>query len=39
VHMITGSVSAAQNIIKCIRRVGLEVDDIVLEQLASVSQC
>jgi cell division protein FtsA len=35
VHMITGSVSAAQNIIKCIRRVGLEVDDIVLEQLAS----
>jgi cell division protein FtsA len=35
VHMVTGSVSAAQNIIKCIRRVGLEVDDIVLEQLAS----
>lgn len=35
VHMVTGSVSAAQNIIKCIRRCGLEVDDIVLEQLAS----
>jgi cell division protein FtsA len=35
VHMISGSVSAAQNIIKCIRRVGLEVDDIILEQLAS----
>ncbi len=37
VHMVTGSVSAAQNIIKCIRRCGLEVDDIVLEQLASCS--
>ncbi len=35
VHMVTGSVSAAQNIIKCIRRCGLEVNDIVLEQLAS----
>ena len=35
VHMVTGSVSAAQNIIKCIRRCGLEVDDIILEQLAS----
>ncbi len=35
VHMVTGSVSAAQNIVKCIRRCGLEVDDIVLEQLAS----
>ena len=35
VHMVTGSVSAAQNIIKCIRRCGLEVEDIVLEQLAS----
>ena len=35
VHMVTGSVSAAQNIVKCIRRCGLEVDDIILEQLAS----
>ncbi|MCK5898688.1 MAG: cell division protein FtsA [Methylococcales bacterium] len=35
VHMVTGSESAAQNIIKCIRRCGLNVDDIVLEQLAS----
>ncbi len=35
VHMVTGSVSAAQNIIKCIRRCDLEVEDIVLEQLAS----
>src|SRR5690606_17346268 len=35
VHIITGAVSAAQNIVKCIRRCGLEVDDIILEQLAS----
>lgn len=35
VHMITGAVSAAQNIIKCVRRCGLEVNDIILEQLAS----
>ena len=35
VHMVTGSVSASQNIIKCIRRCGLEVEDFVLEQLAS----
>ena len=35
VHMVTGAVSAAQNIIKCVRHCGLEVDDIVLEQLAS----
>jgi len=35
VHIITGAVSAAQNIIKCVRRCGLEVDDVILEQLAS----
>jgi cell division protein FtsA len=35
VHMVTASVSASQNIIKCIRRCGLEVEDLVLEQLAS----
>lgn len=35
VHMVTGSVSAAQNITKCVRRCGLETDDIILEQLAS----
>ncbi|OGT15492.1 MAG: cell division protein FtsA [Gammaproteobacteria bacterium RIFCSPLOWO2_02_FULL_38_11] len=35
VHMVTGAVSAAQNIIKCVRRCGLEVADIILEQLAS----
>jgi len=37
VHMVTSSVSAEQNIVKCIRRCGLEVDEIVLEQLASCS--
>ena len=35
VHIITGALSAAQNIDKCIRRCGLEVDDLILEQLAS----
>lgn len=35
VHMVTGAVSAVQNIIKCVRRCGLEVDDFILEQLAS----
>ena len=35
VHIVTGAVSAAQNIVKCIRRCGLEVEDIILEQLAS----
>lgn len=35
VHLVTGAVSAAQNIIKCVERCGLDVDDIILEQLAS----
>lgn len=35
VHLVAGAVSAAQNIVKCVRRCGLEVDDIILEQLAS----
>ncbi len=35
VHMVTGAVSAAQNIVKCVRRCNLDVDDIILEQLAS----
>lgn len=35
VHMVMGAESAAQNIIKCVQRCGLEVEDIVLEQLAS----
>jgi cell division protein FtsA len=35
VHIVTGAESAAQNIVKCVQRCGLTVDDIVLEQLAS----
>ena len=35
VHLITGAVSAAQNISKCIERCGLSVDGIILEQMAS----
>jgi cell division protein FtsA len=35
VHLITGAVSAAQNITKCIERCGLAVDGIILEQMAS----
>ena len=35
VHLVTGAVSAAQNITKCVRRCGLEVDEVVLEQVAS----
>lgn len=35
VHMVTGSVSAAQNITKCVERCGLQVEELVLEQLAS----
>ncbi|MGA1875827.1 MAG: cell division protein FtsA [bacterium] len=35
VHIITGAVASAQNIIKCVSRAGLEVRDIILEQLAS----
>ncbi len=35
VHMVTGAASAAQNIVKCVQRCGLQVADIVLEQLAS----
>ena len=34
-HIVTGAVSAAQNIIKCVQRCGLEVDDVILQQLAS----
>jgi len=35
VHLVNGAASAAQNIIKCVRLCGLEVDDMILEQLAS----
>ncbi len=35
VHIVTGAVAAAQNIIKCIKRCGLEVSDLILQPLAS----
>jgi cell division protein FtsA len=35
VHIVTGAVSAAQNIIKCVRRCGLAVSDLILQPLAS----
>ncbi|MEW6314088.1 MAG: cell division protein FtsA [Pseudomonadota bacterium] len=35
VHIVTGAVSAAQNIVKCVRRCGLEVRELVLQPLAS----
>ena len=35
VHIVTGAISAAQNIVKCVRRCGLEVNDLVLQPLAS----
>src|SRR3990170_2754581 len=35
IHIVTGSVSAAQNIVKCIERCDLRVSDVILQQLAS----
>ena len=35
VHLVTGAESAVQNIIKCVDRCGLDVDDVILEQVAS----
>jgi len=35
VHVITAAINAVQNIEKCVRRCGLEIDQIILEQLAS----
>jgi cell division protein FtsA len=35
VHVVTGSVTSIQNIVKSVNRVGLEVKDLVLEQLAA----
>jgi cell division protein FtsA len=35
VHIVTGSISSAQNIIKCCKLAGLNVDDVILCQLAS----
>ena len=37
VHIVTGAVSAVENITKCVRRCGLEVKDVVLQPLASAT--
>jgi len=35
VHIITGAITSIQNIIQCVNQAGIEVDDIVLEPIAS----
>lgn len=35
VHIVSGAIAAAQNIVKCIKRCGLEVSELVLQPLAS----
>jgi cell division protein FtsA len=35
VHIVTGAMTSTQNIIRCCRRTGLQVNDIVLEQMAA----
>jgi cell division protein FtsA len=35
VHIVTGAVAAAQNIMKCVHRCGLEVSEMILQPLAS----
>ncbi len=35
VHIVTGAVAAAQNIVKCIKRCGIDVNDLILQPLAS----
>lgn len=35
VHIVTGAAAAAQNIVKCVRRCGLEVKDLILQPLAA----
>jgi cell division protein FtsA len=35
VHIVTGAVSAVENIVKCVRRCGLSVKDVILQPLAS----
>ncbi len=35
VHIVTGALSSAQNVVKCVNKAGLDVEEVVLEQLAS----
>jgi cell division protein FtsA len=34
-HIVTGAVTALQNLVRCVQRTGVEVDDLVLQPLAS----
>jgi cell division protein FtsA len=38
-HIITAAVASVQNLTKCIRSVGIEIDDLVMEPLASAEAC
>ena len=35
VHIVTGSITSIQNVVKCVNRAGIDVKDIVLEPLSS----
>ncbi|MEN6638657.1 MAG: cell division protein FtsA [Smithellaceae bacterium] len=35
VHIVTGAAASVQNVVKSVNRVGLDIDDVVLEQLAA----
>lgn len=37
VHIVSGAVSAVQNVTKCVRRCGLEISEVVLQPLASAN--
>jgi len=34
-HIITAAVTSVQNLVKCIRSIGIDIDDLILEPLAS----
>jgi cell division protein FtsA len=39
VHIVTGAVSAAQNIVKCVQRCGLEVNDLCCSRWRRATRC
>lgn len=39
VHIVTGAISAAQNLVKCVNKAGLNVSDIILQPIASARAC
>jgi len=38
-HVITAAVTSIQNLVKCVRSIGIDVEDLVLEPLASSEVC